>query len=159
MLSFEHLCKSSWFSDVEKYLFDQIDRLTMAIISEKVSSPFLSYQDAVSMLTSTFVWPLSLRFDTKMSPCFLESDLNITPQDNIVDDLETRLYQDLNRLFPTCYTATRLPLKLLYSEQYPSSIDDLRAEKQIQGWSRKKKNALISGDWDKLSYLAQRNKK
>ena len=36
-------------------LFDQIDRLTIAIISEKASSPFLLYQEAVSMLTSAFV--------------------------------------------------------------------------------------------------------
>ena len=57
------------------------------------------------------------------------------------------------------YTATRLPLKLVYSEQYPSRIEALSAEKQIQGWSRKKKEALISGDWDMLSYLAQRKKK
>ena len=38
-------------------------------------------------------------------------------------------------------------------------IEALQAKKQIQGWSRKKKEALISGDWEKLSYLARRNKK
>ena len=27
-----------------------------------------------------------------------------------------------------------------------------------QGWSRKKKEAIISGDWEKLSFLARRNK-
>jgi len=75
------------------------------------------------------------------------------------DNLETRLYQHHNRIFPTCYTATRLALKLVYSEQYPGRIEALSAEKQIQGWGRKKKEALISGDWDKLSYLAQRKKK
>jgi putative endonuclease len=75
------------------------------------------------------------------------------------DNLETRLYQHHNRIFPTCYTATRLPLKLVYSEQYPGRIEALSAEKQIQGWGRKKKEALISGDWDTLTYLAQRKKK
>ena len=58
------------------------------------------------------------------------------------DNLEARLYQHYNKTFPTCYTATRLPLKLAYSEQYPSRIEALQAEKQIQGWSRKKKKHL-----------------
>ncbi len=75
------------------------------------------------------------------------------------DNLELRLHQHDNKVFRTCYTASRLPAKLAYSEQYPSRIEALRAEKQIQGWSRKKKEALISGDWEKLSYLARRNKK
>ena len=75
------------------------------------------------------------------------------------DNLEARLYQHYHKNFPTCYTATRLPVKLAYSAQFPSRIEALQAEKQIQGWSRKKKEALISGDWEKLSYLARRNKK
>ena len=75
------------------------------------------------------------------------------------DNLETRLYQHYHKIFPTCYTATRLPAKLAYSAHFPSRIEALQAEKQIQGWSRKKKEALISGDWEKLSYLARRNKK
>ena len=54
---------------------------------------------------------------------------------------------------------SKLPVKLEYSAQFPSRIEALQAEKQIQGWSRKKKEALISGDWEKLSYLARRNKK
>jgi len=74
-------------------------------------------------------------------------------------NLEARLYQHYNKIFPTCYTATRLPVKRVYSAQYSSRIEALQAEKQIQGWSRKKKEALISGDWEKLSYLARRNKK
>jgi predicted GIY-YIG superfamily endonuclease len=57
------------------------------------------------------------------------------------------------------YTATRLPVKLMYSAQFPSRLEALQAEKKIQGWRRKKKEALISGDWEKLSYLARRNKK
>lgn len=75
------------------------------------------------------------------------------------DNLESRLYQHHNKMVPSCYTASRLPVKLMYSEQYPSRIEALRAEKQIQGWSRKKKQALISGDWEQLSYSTRRNKR
>ena len=75
------------------------------------------------------------------------------------DNLETRLYQHYNKIFPTCYTATRLPVKLVYSEQYSTRIEALSAEKKIQKWSRKKKEALISGDWGKLTYYAKRKLK
>lgn len=75
------------------------------------------------------------------------------------DNLEARLYQHHNKAFPTCYTATRLPVKLVYSDQFTSRIEALSAEKQIQGWSRKKKEALISGNWDMLSFYASRKKK
>ena len=72
------------------------------------------------------------------------------------DNLEARLQQHHNRIFPSCYTATRLPLELLYSASFPSRIEALRAEKQIQGWSRKMKEALIKGDWSELSLHAKR---
>ncbi|CAM2752418.1 GIY-YIG nuclease family protein [Legionella worsleiensis] len=75
------------------------------------------------------------------------------------DNLEIRLQQHHNRIFPSCYTATRLPFELLYSAPFPSRIEALRAEKQIQGWSRKKKEALIKGDWNELSLHAKRKKK
>jgi len=67
--------------------------------------------------------------------------------------------QHHHKVFPTCYTATRLPVKLVYSEQYFTRIEALSAEKKIQKWSRKKKEALISADWDKLSYYAKRKSK
>ena len=75
------------------------------------------------------------------------------------DNLEARLHQHHNRVFPDCYTATRLPVKLLYSDQFPSRMEALAAERQIKGWSRKKKEALINGDWDAISHHAKRRKK
>lgn len=75
------------------------------------------------------------------------------------DNLEARLYQHHNRLILSCYTATRLPVTLLYSASFPSRMEALVAENQIKGWSRKKKEALIKGDWEKLSLHAKRKKK
>ena len=75
------------------------------------------------------------------------------------DNLDARLHQHHNKVFPTCYTATKLPVKLVYSEQYSSRIEAISAEKQIQKWSRKKKEAIISGDWEKLSCYAKRKSK
>ena len=47
------------------------------------------------------------------------------------------------------YTKSRLPVKLVYSEEYDRIDDAFYREKQVQRWSRKKKEALISGE----SYL------
>ena len=69
-------------------------------------------------------------------------------------NLEARLYQHKNG-DGAKYTKTRLPVKLIYSEEFERIGDAFHREKQIQGWSRKKKEALIAGDFDKLSHLSQ----
>jgi predicted GIY-YIG superfamily endonuclease len=38
-------------------------------------------------------------------------------------------------------------------------MEALSCEQQIKGWSRKKKEALISGDWDAVSHHAKRKEK
>ena len=54
------------------------------------------------------------------------------------------------------YTSTRLPVRLVFSEQFPTREEALTCESQIKGWSRKKKEALIRGDWAEVSRLARR---
>lgn len=44
------------------------------------------------------------------------------------------------------YTHTRRPVELVWSQDFPSRIEALEAERQIKGWSRRKKEALIAGD-------------
>jgi len=53
------------------------------------------------------------------------------------------------------YTSKRLPIELVYFEQYPRVDFAYYREKQIQGWSRRKKEALISGNYEKLPRLSQ----
>ena len=43
----------------------------------------------------------------------------------------------------------------MYSEEYERIDEAFYREKQIKGWSRKKKEALIAGRFDKLSDLAK----
>jgi len=54
------------------------------------------------------------------------------------------------------YTAKRLPVKLLYFEEYNRIDHAFYREKQIQGWSRKKKEALMRGETHLLSDLAKK---
>ena len=53
------------------------------------------------------------------------------------------------------YTKKRLPVKLLYYEEYDRIDEAFYREKQVQGWSRKKKLALINGEYEKLPKLAE----
>ncbi|MBE9155798.1 GIY-YIG nuclease family protein [Nodosilinea sp. LEGE 06152] len=68
-------------------------------------------------------------------------------------NLEKRLWEHQNGLGAN-YTAKRLPVKLVYAEECDRIDQAFYREKQIQGWSRKKKQALIAGAWDQLADLS-----
>jgi predicted GIY-YIG superfamily endonuclease len=53
------------------------------------------------------------------------------------------------------YTRDRRPVQLVWSQDFDSRYEALSAERQIKGWSRAKKQALIDGDWERLSLLAR----
>ena len=53
------------------------------------------------------------------------------------------------------YTSTRLPVMLVFSEDFPTREEALACERQIKGWSRNKKEALMRGDWAEVSRLAR----
>jgi putative endonuclease len=57
------------------------------------------------------------------------------------------------------YTSTRRPVTLVYSEYFDYVVDAIAAERQIKGWSRAKKEALIRGDFELLKTLARRKPK
>ncbi|XLS29309.1 GIY-YIG nuclease family protein [Flavobacteriaceae bacterium M23B6Z8] len=52
------------------------------------------------------------------------------------------------------HTKKRLPVKLVYVEEFERIDDAFNREKQIQGWSRAKKEALINGAHNKLPELS-----
>jgi predicted GIY-YIG superfamily endonuclease len=70
------------------------------------------------------------------------------------DDLDTRIAQHQGGLLGG-YTATRLPVKLVWAEYYATRHEARAMELRIKGWSRAKKMALIRGDWDALSALSK----
>ena len=55
------------------------------------------------------------------------------------------------------YTQSRLPIALVWSEIFGSREEAMAAERQIKGWSRAKKEALIRGDWDAVSMLSRKS--
>jgi predicted GIY-YIG superfamily endonuclease len=54
------------------------------------------------------------------------------------------------------YTALRQPVQLVFHEHFERLDDAAAAERQIKGWRREKKQALIRGDYASLPLLARR---
>lgn len=55
------------------------------------------------------------------------------------------------------YTATRRPVRLVFSQEFATREEALAAELQIKPWSRKKKEALMRGDWEALKRAAKKD--
>ena len=64
-------------------------------------------------------------------------------------DLEKRIAEHMAGAFDG-FRSKRLPVKLVFSCEMPTLHDAFLRERQIKGWTRRKKDALINGDWDKL---------
>ena len=69
-------------------------------------------------------------------------------------DLERRMKQHQNGEGAN-HTKKNLPVTLVYYEEYPRIDTAFYREKQVQGWSRKKKEALIEDKMDSLPELAK----
>jgi len=54
------------------------------------------------------------------------------------------------------FTYQRRPLQLVYTEPHETAAAAVRRERQIKGWTRAKKQALIFSDPERLKQLSQR---
>ena len=54
------------------------------------------------------------------------------------------------------YTSTRRPVTLVWVQHFLDITDAIAVERQIKGWSRAKKEALIRGDYDSIRVLSKR---
>ena len=71
------------------------------------------------------------------------------------EDLEPRIERHNAGSYPG-YTLTRRPVVLVWSEHFERIMDGIAAERQLKGWCRAKKEALIRSDWETISRLARR---
>ena len=69
-------------------------------------------------------------------------------------DLGRRLQQHQNGEGAN-FTKKHLPVKLMYYEEFERIDEAFFREKQVQGWSRAKKEALINGQTNKLHELSE----
>ena len=72
------------------------------------------------------------------------------------DDLERRFAEHQSGAFGG-YTARRRPVTLAYSQHFQRITDAIEAERQVKGWRREKKEALIRAEFDLLPVLSRRS--
>ena len=73
----------------------------------------------------------------------------------VTSDLEKRLHEHQFGLDEHSYTYKRRPVSLQYAAEFQDVNEAIAREKQIKGWSRAKKKALIAEDFNKLITLAK----
>lgn len=72
----------------------------------------------------------------------------------VTNDINRRFEEHQNGINTTCYTYNRRPLQLVFIEQFQRYDQAIALEKQIKGWSRKKKEALIEQNYALLKQLS-----
>ncbi|HSE76584.1 MAG TPA: GIY-YIG nuclease family protein [Alphaproteobacteria bacterium] len=70
------------------------------------------------------------------------------------DSLDRRIAEHNAGSFPG-YTSRRRPVALVWHEEFQRITDAIAVERQLKGWSRAKKEALIRRDYDALRRLSQ----
>ena len=72
------------------------------------------------------------------------------------DNMEKRLSEHKTGMY-SGYTKTRLPVDVVFLQQFTSRDEAFASERKIKRWTRKKKEALISKNWNKISELAKKS--
>ena len=72
----------------------------------------------------------------------------------VTNDLEIRLEQHNAGMNPKSFTYKRRPVKLGYWLRFTDINRAIEWEKQLKGWSRRKKEALFKNDWDEVVRLS-----
>jgi putative endonuclease len=73
----------------------------------------------------------------------------------ITNNLKRRMYEHENGLDTKAYTFKRRPLKLVFCESFSEVNQAISFEKQVRGWRREKKEAIINDNWHLLPELSK----
>jgi putative endonuclease len=98
-------------------------------------------------IQSDVIFQIALRLHLKMRRGLLLH--------RFTNNVEKRILQHNQGADIKCYTFKRRPVELVYAEGFQDFKMAIACEKQVKGWSRKKKEALIAGNWDQLKELSK----
>lgn len=68
----------------------------------------------------------------------------------VTNNIDRRVEEHNDENSNISYTSKRRPVRLVFCEEFNDINQAIELEKQIKGWSRRKKKALIEENWDKL---------
>lgn len=73
----------------------------------------------------------------------------------ITNDLERRLIEHQTGFDRGAYTFNKRPVELVFHCYTNDVKQAITFEKQVKGWSRKKKEAIINNNWEQLKPLSE----
>ncbi|MDD5751524.1 MAG: GIY-YIG nuclease family protein [Candidatus Peribacteraceae bacterium] len=73
----------------------------------------------------------------------------------VTNDYQRRLWQHQEGIDPQCYTYKRRPVELVYVGIFGNINEAISWEKKVKRWGRKKKEALIRREFERLPALAK----
>ncbi|MCY0968950.1 GIY-YIG nuclease family protein [Chryseobacterium wangxinyae] len=77
----------------------------------------------------------------------------------VTNDLERRVNEHNDGCKPESYTYKRRPVVLVFYHEFNDINQAIDFEKQVKGWSRKKKEAIINDNWELLPELSKNRMK
>ena len=77
----------------------------------------------------------------------------------LTSDLPKRILEHESGVLPNSYTYSRRPVHLAWSHEFPTHDDAICFERQIKGWNRAKKKALIKDDWELIHQIVRDERK
>ena len=72
------------------------------------------------------------------------------------DNLEKRIHEHRTGVCGG-YTVSRRPVELVFCEPLTTREEALASEQKIKGWSRRKKEAMMRGDWQVVRTAAKKH--
>ena len=73
----------------------------------------------------------------------------------MTNDVERRLLEHQSGASSESYTFKRRPIELVFITEFNEVRQAISFEKQVKGWSRKKKEAIIKDQWEDLKKLSE----
>ena len=73
----------------------------------------------------------------------------------VTNNIDRRFKEHNEGINPECFTCKRRPVVLKYCKHFKYILKAISWEKQLKGWSRKKKEALFVEDWELIKKLAK----
>jgi predicted GIY-YIG superfamily endonuclease len=73
----------------------------------------------------------------------------------VTSEIDVRIAKHELGVDRRAYTYRRRPVRLVHAETFSSPDEAIQAEKQLKGWSRAKKDALVRNDWNSVRRLAR----
>lgn len=74
----------------------------------------------------------------------------------ITNDVDRRLDEHNSGIDEKRYTNKRRPVELKFFERFQDVLQAIEFEKQVKGWTRKKKEVLFRSDWEEIKKLAKK---